>query len=82
MVTARLIDRGIGRVNGWAMDDEDDFKPGQPIVELGKEDLDPLSLEELDQRVARLKAEIARVEAHKARASAHFSKADELFRKP
>lgn len=64
------------------MDDEDDFKPGQPIVELGKEDLDPLSLEELDQRVARLKAEIARVEAHKARASAHFSAADELFRKP
>ena len=64
------------------MDDEDDFKPGQPIVEIGKEDLDPLSLEELDQRVARLKAEIARVEAHKARASAHFSKADELFRKP
>ena len=64
------------------MDEEDDFKPGQPIVEIGKEDLDPLSLEELDQRVARLKAEIARVEAHKARASAHFSKADELFRKP
>jgi uncharacterized small protein (DUF1192 family) len=64
------------------MDDEDDFKPGQPIVEIGKEDLDPLSFEELDQRVARLKAEIARVEAHKARASAHFSKADELFRKP
>jgi uncharacterized small protein (DUF1192 family) len=63
------------------MDEEDDFKPGQPIVELGKEDLDPLSLEELDQRVARLKAEIDRVEAHKARASAHRSVADELFRK-
>ena len=63
------------------MDEEDDFKPGQPIVELGKEDLDPLSLEELDQRVARLKAEIARVEAHKAQASAHRSAADELFKR-
>ena len=63
------------------MDEEDDFKPGQPIVELGKEDLDPLSIEELDQRVARLRAEIARVEDHKARVSAHRSAADELFRK-
>jgi len=63
------------------MDEEDDFKPGQPIVELGKEDLDPMSIEELDQRVARLRAEIARVETHKARASAHLSAADELFRK-
>jgi len=63
------------------MDEEDDFKPGQPIVELGREDLDPLSIEELDQRVARLKAEIARVEAHKATASAHRSAANELFKK-
>jgi uncharacterized small protein (DUF1192 family) len=63
------------------MDEEDDFKPGQPIVDLGKEDLDPLSIEELDQRVARLRAEIARVEAHKAKASAHRNAADELFKR-
>lgn len=63
------------------MDEEDDFKPGQPIVELGKEDLDPLSIEELDQRVARLEAEIARVAAHKARVTAHRSAADELFKR-
>jgi uncharacterized small protein (DUF1192 family) len=63
------------------MDEDDDFKPGQPIVDLGKEDLDPLSLDELDQRVARLQAEIDRVAAHKARASEHLSAADELFRK-
>jgi uncharacterized small protein (DUF1192 family) len=63
------------------MDEEDDFKPGQPIVEIGMEDLDPLSIEELDQRVARLKAEIERVETHKSQASAHLSAADELFRK-
>ena len=64
-----------------AMDEEDDFKPGQPIVELGKEDLDPLSIEELDQRVARLRAEIDRVESHKARVTAHRSAADELFKR-
>ena len=63
------------------MDDDDDFKPGDPIVEIGKEDLDPLSLEELDKRIARLKAEIARTEAHKAGKSTHLSAADALFRK-
>ena len=63
------------------MDEDDDFKPGQPIVELGKEDLDPMSIEELDQRVARLRDEIARVEAHKAKASAFRNAADEIFRK-
>ena len=63
------------------MDDEDDFKPGEPIVEIGREDLDPLSLDELDKRVARLRAEIARVEAHKAGKSSHLSAADALFKK-
>lgn len=63
------------------MDEEDDFKPDHPLVTIGKEDLDPYSLEELDQRLARLKAEIDRVEAHKAKASAHLSAADALFRK-
>ncbi|MCJ8191798.1 DUF1192 domain-containing protein [Sphingomicrobium aestuariivivum] len=63
------------------MDDEDDFKPGEPIVELGKEDLDPLSVEELDARVRRLEAEIERVKAHKSGKTSHMSAADALFRK-
>lgn len=63
------------------MDDEDDFKPGEPIVEIGREDLDPLSLDELDKRVARLEAEIERVKAHKAGKSSHLSAADQLFKK-
>lgn len=63
------------------MDDEDDFKPGDPIVEIGKEDLDPLSVHELDKRIALLKAEIARTEAHKAGKSDHLSAADALFKK-
>ncbi|MBB3763324.1 DUF1192 domain-containing protein [Sphingomicrobium lutaoense] len=63
------------------MEEDDDFAPGDPIVEIGREDLDPLSLDELDQRIARLKAEIARVESHKAGKSSHLSAADQLFRK-
>ena len=72
---------GGTRVNAVRMDDEDDFKPGDPIVELGREDLDPLSVEELTARIARLKAEIARTEAHMSGKSSHMSAADALFRK-
>jgi uncharacterized small protein (DUF1192 family) len=56
-------------------------KPGDPLVELAKQDLDPLSIEELRARVEGLEAEIARVEAHMARAQAHRSAAEDLFKK-
>jgi len=56
-------------------------KPGDPLVELGRQDLDPLSVEELHKRIDALKAEIARVEAHIERVSAHRSAAEELFKK-
>ena len=56
-------------------------KPSDPLVELGKQDLDPLSIEELKERVEALKAEIARVEAHMHRAQTHRSAAEELFKK-
>ena len=48
------------------MDLEDLFpsKPGDPLTELAKQDLDPISIEELHARIEALKAEIARVEAH------------------
>ena len=67
-----------------AMDLEDLFpsKPGDPLVELGKQDLDPMSVDELQERVEALKAEIARVEAHMQRAQTHRSAAEELFKKP
>lgn len=66
------------------MDIDDLFpsKPGDPLVELGRQDLDPLSIDELEERIEALKAEIARVEAHKERASTHRSAAEELFKKP
>jgi len=57
-------------------------KPGDPLVELARQDLDPMSIEELKSRVEALKAEIARVEAHMARAETHRSAAEELFKKP
>jgi uncharacterized small protein (DUF1192 family) len=63
------------------LDDLFPSKPGDPLVELAKQDLDPMSIEELQARVESLKAEIARVEAHIARATAHRSAADELFKK-
>jgi len=73
-----------GPVNDSAMDLEDLFpsKPGDPLVELGRQDLDPMSIEELDERIATLKAEIARVEAHMQRVQSHRSAAEELFKKP
>jgi uncharacterized small protein (DUF1192 family) len=56
-------------------------KPGDPLVELARQDLDPMSIEELDERIEALKAEIARVEAHMHKAQTHRSAAEELFKK-
>jgi uncharacterized small protein (DUF1192 family) len=57
-------------------------KPDDPLVALGKQDLDPMSIAELQERIELLKAEIARVEAHMQRAQTHRSAAEELFKKP
>jgi len=63
------------------LDDLFPSKPGDPLVELAKQDLDPISMEELHARIAALQAEIARVEAHMQRVQTHRSAADELFKK-
>jgi uncharacterized small protein (DUF1192 family) len=65
------------------MDLEDLFpsKPDDPLVALARQDLDPISIEELQERIEALKAEIARVEAHIERVQTHRSAADELFKK-
>lgn len=56
---------------------------GAPVVALSREDLDLFSVDDLDERVALLKAEISRVEAAKKRKFASRSAADALFgRKP
>ena len=64
------------------LDDLFPSKPDDPLVALGKQYLDPLSIEELKERVELLKAEIARVEAHMQRAQTHRSAAEELFKRP
>jgi uncharacterized small protein (DUF1192 family) len=64
------------------LDDLFPSKPGDPLVELAKQDLDPISIEELQARIEALKAEIARVESHIERAQTHRSVAEELFKKP
>ena len=56
-------------------------KPDDPLVALGKQDLDPMSIEELKVRIETLKVEIARVENHMKRAQDHRSAAEELFKK-
>ncbi|HZB70174.1 MAG TPA: DUF1192 domain-containing protein [Sphingomicrobium sp.] len=56
-------------------------KPADPLAGLVKQDLDPLSIEELNERIATLKAEIARVEAHIERVNRDRSAAEELFKR-
>lgn len=65
------------------MDDDDFFtsRPQDPLTLLVKQDLGPLSVDELNERIETLKAEIARVEQHLADTARHRSAADELFKK-
>ena len=56
-------------------------KPGDPLVELARQDLDPISIEELQARIEALRAEIARVEAHIQKVQTHRSAAEELFKR-
>ena len=62
--------------------DMDDHPPVRPdlVSQLAREDLDPLSVEELQARIAGLEAEVARTRAHAQRAVNHRASADALFR--
>jgi uncharacterized small protein (DUF1192 family) len=56
-------------------------KPDDPLTLLTRQDLDPLSVEELGARIEILQAEIARVKA-KLDASVSFrASADDIFKK-
>ncbi|HVI99150.1 MAG TPA: DUF1192 domain-containing protein [Sphingomonas sp.] len=52
-----------------------------PLTMLAHQDLDPLSVAELDARVAALEAEIERIRHHRARAVNHRASADALFKR-
>ena len=56
-------------------------KPDDPLKLLTKQDLDPLSVDELQARIAILEGEIERVKAKLANAVNFRSTADELFKK-
>jgi uncharacterized small protein (DUF1192 family) len=70
-------------VNDSGVDLEDLFpsKPDDPLVALAKQDLDPMSIEELKARIEALNAEIQRVDAHIKRVQAHRSAAEQLFKR-
>ncbi|MCY7270655.1 MAG: DUF1192 domain-containing protein [Sphingomonas bacterium] len=72
-----------GRIDLRAMDLDDLFpsKPGDPLTELVKQDLGPLSQDELAGRIEAMKCEIVRVEAHITAVDKHRSAADELFKR-
>ncbi|NBR31639.1 MAG: DUF1192 domain-containing protein [Sphingomonadaceae bacterium] len=65
------------------MDLDDLFakNPGDPLVLLTRQDLDPLSVEELEMRRAVLESEIARIEEKLKSAVNVRASADALFRK-
>jgi uncharacterized small protein (DUF1192 family) len=63
------------------LDDLFPSKPGDPLTLLTKQDLDPLSVEELEARIAALESEIARSRARMQAAIAFRADADAIFKK-
>ena len=56
-------------------------KPDDPLTQLTKQDLDPLSVEELEGRIAVLEGEIERVKAKLQNAVNFRATAESLFKK-
>ncbi len=65
------------------MDAEETFpkRTDDTLSALARQDLDPLSVAELDDRIVALEAEIARCQARRDAAVNHRSTADALFRR-
>lgn len=63
------------------LDDLFSSKPDDPLVLLARQDLGPMSQDELEARVEALEAEIERTRAHMADAARHRSQADALFKR-
>ncbi len=56
-------------------------KPDDPLTLLARQDLDPMSVEELEARIATLEAEIARARAKIDTSLSFRATADAIFRK-
>jgi uncharacterized small protein (DUF1192 family) len=54
-------------------------RPGDPVTLLARQDLDPLSVAELEARIAALEGEIVRCRSRIERAVNHRASADRLF---
>ncbi|MEJ6594442.1 DUF1192 domain-containing protein [Parasphingorhabdus sp.] len=65
------------------MDDDENLPrdANDPLALLVKQDLDPLSVDELDQRISVLKSEISRCETKKSFAVTHRASAENLFKR-
>jgi uncharacterized small protein (DUF1192 family) len=72
-----------GRESLDAMDLDELFpsKPDDPLILLGRQDLDPLSVDELHARIEALEAEIVRVRSKIDAAVNHRASAEQLFKK-
>ena len=56
-------------------------RPGDALAELTRQDLDPLSVAELEARIAALESEIVRTRGKMERAVNHRASADSLFKR-
>jgi uncharacterized small protein (DUF1192 family) len=80
----RSLTWGIIRATMRGMDFEDAsprMRKGDIIAQLTREDLDPLSVAELDERILALTAEIDRTRAKRDGAVNHKASAEALFKK-
>lgn len=82
-ISGLLIDSKRRRVKCYGMDIDENLplRRDDPLANLIRQDLDPMSVSELEERIAALKAEIIRCEGKVAFATRHRSAADELFKK-
>lgn len=71
----------MGKICTMEIDDNLPLRRDDPLNNPVKQDIDALSVAELETRIAALKAEIVRCEGKIAFASKHRSVADALFKK-
>ena len=79
-----LIDSAGERVNFPSAMDLDDILPKRaddPLAMLVKQDLDPMSVEELNARIGILEAEIGRAKGKIDKAVNHRASADAIFKR-
>ena len=81
--TTLIVDKCVAAGRLAAMDSDDIAPPPRgtdPVTLAARQDLDPLSVAELDVRIAALDAEIVRTRARRERAVNHRESADAIFR--